>query len=70
MLDKFTNSYKLLLISLLGAVFIIYINIAYFPWEFRFLDDSEHLSYILFFIYRYFFFVIVFGSYYRTTCGK
>ena len=58
MLDKFTNSYKLLLISLLGAVFIIYINIAYFPWEFRFLDKSEHLSYILFFIYRYFFFAI------------
>jgi sensor histidine kinase YesM len=57
--DKYTNPYKLLLISLLGAVFIIYINIAYFPWEFRFLDDSEHLSYILFFIYRYFFFSIL-----------
>ncbi len=58
MLDKFTNSYKLVLVSLLSAVFIIYVNIAYFPWEFRFLDESEHLSYILFFIYRYFFFAI------------
>ena len=53
--DKYTNPYKLLLISLLGAVFIIYINIAYFPWEFRFLDNSEHLSYILFFILPVFF---------------
>jgi sensor histidine kinase YesM len=56
--DRFTNSYKLLLISLLGAVFITYINIAYFPWEYRFLDKSQHLSYVLFFIYRYFFFLI------------
>jgi len=59
MLDKYTTSYKLLLISLLGAVFISYINIAYFAWEFSFLDQSEHLSYILFFIYRYFFFLIL-----------
>jgi sensor histidine kinase YesM len=57
--DKYTTSYKLLLISLLGAVIIIYINIAYFPWEFRFLDKSEHTSYILFFVYRYFFFLIL-----------
>jgi sensor histidine kinase YesM len=56
MLDKYTNSFKLLLISLLSAVFITYLNIAYFPWEYRFLDPSEHTSYILFFIYRYFFF--------------
>jgi sensor histidine kinase YesM len=56
MLDKYTNSYKLLLISLLGAVFITYLNIAYFPWEYRFLAQSEHAPYILFFVYRYFFF--------------
>ena len=59
MLDKYTSSYKLLLISLLGAVFITYINFAYFPWEYRFLDKSEHTSYILFFIYRYFFFSVL-----------
>jgi sensor histidine kinase YesM len=59
MLDKNTTAYKLLLVSLLGAVIIIYINIAYFPWEFRFLDQSEHTAYILFFIYRYFFFLIL-----------
>jgi sensor histidine kinase YesM len=57
MLDKHTTSYKLLLISLLGAVFITYINIAYFPWEYSFLNKSQHTSYILFFIYRYFFFL-------------
>ena len=59
MLDKYTTSYKLLLVSLLGAVIIIYINIAYFPWELRMLDRSEHTSYILFFVYRYFFFLIL-----------
>ena len=59
MLDKFTNSYKLLLISLLGAVFIIYINIAYFPWNSDFWMIQSDLSYILFFIYRYFFFSIL-----------
>ena len=59
MLDKYTSSYKLLLVSLLGAVFITYLNIAYFPWEYRFLDKSEHTPYILFFIYRYFFFSVL-----------
>jgi sensor histidine kinase YesM len=56
MLDKYTNSHKLLLISLLGAIFITYLNIAYFPWEYHFLAQSEHAPYILFFVYRYFFF--------------
>ena len=37
-LQKYTNSYKLLLISLVGAVFIIYPNLAYFKWEFSFQD--------------------------------
>jgi LytS/YehU family sensor histidine kinase len=59
MLEKATNSYKLLLISLLSAIFIIYINIAYFPWEYRFLAKSEQTSYILFFVYRYFFFSVL-----------
>jgi sensor histidine kinase YesM len=59
MLDKNTTTYKLLIISLLGAVFIVYINIAYFPWEYRFLDKSEQIPFILFFIYRYVFFWIL-----------
>lgn len=59
MLEKLTSTSKLLLISLLGAVFIIYINIAYFPWEYRYLAKEEQIPYTLFFIYRYFFFFIL-----------
>lgn len=59
MLENFTRTYKLFLISLLGAVFITYINIAYFPWEFKFLDQSQHTAFILFFIFRYFFFALL-----------
>jgi sensor histidine kinase YesM len=59
MLEKFTRSYRLFLISLLGALFITYVNISYFLWEIGFLDKSEHTAHILFFIFRYIFFVIL-----------
>ena len=59
MLEKFTRSYRLFFISLLGAVFITYTNIAYFAWEIGYLDKSEHTAHILFFIFRYVFFVIL-----------
>lgn len=59
MLEKFTRSYRVFLISLLGAVFITYINIAYFFWELGMLDKSEQTAHILFFIFRYVFFAIL-----------
>lgn len=55
-LEKYTNSYKLVLISLIGAIFIIYPNMAYARWEISFLDKSLHPSYVYYFIYRYLFF--------------
>ncbi|MDR2038927.1 MAG: histidine kinase [Bacteroidales bacterium] len=53
------SSFKLFLISMLGAVFITYPNIASLPWELSFLDESKHSSHILFFIARYIFFSVL-----------
>lgn len=56
MLDKQTSVFKLLLVSLLGAVFITYPNISCFSWDLRHMDESRHVAYIIFFCYRYLFF--------------
>ncbi|MCD7977562.1 MAG: histidine kinase [Tannerellaceae bacterium] len=56
LLDRY-NSFQLLLVSVIGAVFIVYPNIACLPWELSFLDPSEHTSFLLFFAFRYIFFV-------------
>lgn len=58
-LEKYTNSYKLALISLIGAVFIIYPNLAYAKWELRFLEQSLHASYLTYFVFRYLFFSVL-----------
>lgn len=55
-LEKYTNPYKLALISMIGAIFIIYPNLAYSRWELSFLDASLHASYLYYFVYRYLFF--------------
>jgi sensor histidine kinase YesM len=59
LLDKYTTTGKLFLISLIGAIFIIYPNLAYSRWEINLLDQSLHASYIYYFIYRYLFFTIL-----------
>ena len=58
-LEKYTNSYRLVLISLVGAIFITYPNLAYFKWEIGFLDKSLTGSYILYFFFRYLFFSVL-----------
>ncbi len=55
-LGRITTPYKLVLISLISAIFIIYPNLAYARWELSFLDKSVHTSYLLYFIFRYLFF--------------
>ena len=55
-LEKYTNSYRLVLISLVGAIFITYPNLAYFKWEIGFLEKSLTSSYVYYFIFRYLFF--------------
>ncbi len=54
-LDKY-SSYKLFLISLISAVFIVYPNIACLPWELSFLNGAERTNHLLFFVFRYLFF--------------
>lgn len=59
---KFFNEYspfKLLLVSLISAVFIIYPNIAFFSFEHNYLGEEKHTAHFLFFIFRYLFFSIL-----------
>lgn len=56
--DKY-SPLKLLLVSLISAVFIIYPNIAFFSFEHNYLGEAKHTAHILFFIFRYLFFSIL-----------
>ena len=58
-LEKNTNPYKLLLISLVIALFVTYPNIACFSWDLKHLDQSEHTAYISFFIFRLVYFTLL-----------
>lgn len=53
------SSFKLLLISLVSAVIIIYPNISCLPWELSFLDESKHASHLTFFFIRYAYFALL-----------
>jgi sensor histidine kinase YesM len=57
-LDKY-SPYKILLISLISAIFIVYPNIAFLPWELTFLDGPASTTHVWFFVFRYFFFVVL-----------
>ncbi|MDH6358496.1 histidine kinase [Parabacteroides sp. PF5-9] len=54
---KYTST-KLLVIAFIGAIFIIYPNIASLPWELSFLDESQHFKHWVQFFFRYLFFVV------------
>jgi len=58
-LEKSTNPYKLLLISLVIALFVTYPNIACFSWDLKHLDNTEHAAYISFFIFRLVYFTLL-----------
>ena len=58
-LEKSTNPYKLLLISLVIALFVVYPNIACFSWDLNHLDQSEHTAYISFFTFRLVYFTLL-----------
>lgn len=57
-IDKYTTS-KLLLISFACALFIIYPNIAWLPWELSFLKGTQQIYHLLFFAFRYIYFCIL-----------
>lgn len=58
LLEKY-SPFKLLLISLVSAIFIIYPNIAFFSYERNYLGEAKHTAHLLFFIFRYLFFSIL-----------
>lgn len=58
LLEKY-SSFKLLLISLVSAVVVIYPNIACLPLDLSFLDGIARTIHIRFFIFRYIFFVVL-----------
>lgn len=58
LLDRYGPS-KLLLISLVGAIFVVYPNIACLPWELSFLSESKQVSHLTFFFIRYAYFVLL-----------
>lgn len=53
------SPFKLMLISLVSAIFIVYPNMACLPWELSFLDESKHASHWTFFFIRYAFFALL-----------
>jgi sensor histidine kinase YesM len=59
---------KILLISLTGAIFIIYPNLSCFSWEWP--DSTKQLSFLAFFIFRYVFFVVLIGILTRYNLVK
>jgi hypothetical protein len=50
---------KVILVSLISAVFVIYPNITFFSFEHKYLGEAKHTAHILFFIFRYLFFSIL-----------
>ena len=56
LLNKY-NSYQLLFISLVAALFIIYPEITWLPYDLGNLTGDEKTDYIAFFLFRYAFFV-------------
>jgi sensor histidine kinase YesM len=58
-LEKHTSPFKLLMISLIIALFVIYPNIACFSWDLNHMDKSEHTAYISFFIFRLAYFTLL-----------
>jgi len=59
LLNKHITPFKLLLVSLVIALFVNYPNIACFSWDLRHMPESEHKSYIAFFIFRYLYFSLL-----------
>jgi sensor histidine kinase YesM len=57
--DKY-NPYRLLWVSLVSVVFIVYPNIAGLSWELSFLDEAKYAHHVRFFFIRYAFYSLLF----------
>lgn len=61
LLEKYTPS-RLVLLSLLSALFIIYPNIACLSWDLNRMPEQEHTAFLGFFAFRYVFFSLLIGA--------
>jgi hypothetical protein len=68
-LDKY-SPVKLLMVSMISAVFIIYPNIAFFSFEHNYLGPTKHTAHLLFFIFRYLFFSVLIWALIRQNLLK
>ena len=53
------SSLKLLIVSAISSIFVVYPNIANLPWELSFLDESKHVAHLTFFFIRYVYFLLL-----------
>lgn len=53
------SAFKILLLSLISAVFVIYSNITFFSMERDYLGEAKQTAHLLFFIFRYLFFSLL-----------
>ena len=58
LLNKYTKPVKLIVISLISSLFIVYPNIACFSWDLRHMNFEQHNPYKIFFIFRFLFFTL------------
>lgn len=55
-ISKIYSPYKLALISLACALFVIYPEVTWIPWEVGRLEEPSKIGYIAFFVFRYFYY--------------
>ncbi|WP_165043942.1 sensor histidine kinase [Dysgonomonas sp. ZJ709] len=58
-LSNIYSPYKFVLISMICALFVIYPEITWIPWELSKLEETRRVSYIAFFVFRYAFYTVL-----------
>lgn len=67
--NKYTTS-KLILISLISSIFVVYPNISCLPWELEILKGTELTHHLLYFAFRYIYFSILIFMLIRINLEK
>lgn len=71
-MNLFSNytTFKLTVISLLSAVFVVYPNIACLPWEIEMLHGAELTQHLLYFTFRYVYFCVLIFTLVKINLNK
>lgn len=69
-LSKIYTPYKLLLTSLICALFVIYPEVTWIPYELKNIEGTKQTSYILFFAFRYIFYTTLIFSLIKINLQK